>query len=94
MAVLLIIILNYNELWVCELYQRYQQSILTAGEKLLGSYSGTARVFLGFCFQRVTGKENWTSEVESRETYDGDLILMYSVYSFYLLFSASFYFLT
>ena len=82
MAMLLIIILNYNELWVCELYQRYQQSILTAGEKLLGSYSA-ARVF-------VTGKENWTSQVESRETYEGDLILIYSVYSFYLLFSANF----
>ena len=76
MAMLLIIILNYNELWVCELYQRYQQSTLTAGEKLLGSYSA-ARVFVGFCFQGVTGKENWTSQVESRETYDGDLILIY-----------------
>ena len=74
-------------MWVCELYRRYQQSTLTAGEKLFGSYSGPARVF-------VTGKENWTSQVESRETYDGDLILMYSVYPFYLPFSANFYFLT
>ena len=87
MAVLIIIIINYNKLWVCERYRRYQQSALTAGEKLLGSYSGPARVF-------VTGKENWTSQVESRETYDGDLILMYSVYSFYLPISANFYLLT
>ena len=85
MAVLLIIILNYNELWVCELYRSHQQSTLTVGEKLLGSYSGPARVLVGSCFQGVTGKENWTLQMESRETYDGDRIVMYSIYSLCLL---------